>query len=504
MTSVLVCLDSGTTTVKAAAFDMAGRMVSSAQRDNSALRRQSAVVEQDMAVTRADAFAVLKACIAKIEGEVAGIVVTGQGDGLWPLGADMQPVGHAITWLDGRCRALTARLQADGEACRVIEAVTGARPTAASQSLHCVWLAENEPDRLAQIAHILRAKEWLFFCLTGELKAEPSAVLPVWGDWRGGQASPAIQEALGLARGIELLPELASIAECRAGLSPDIAGDLGLAAGTPVLLGPGDVQATLIGLGLGSTPDVTRASIFGTSAIHACHLSDPAQMQEKPAGAMIQHYALGEGYLCFHPSFNGATLLKHLAAKLAEQPAAAAPSYSSLILHPFFEPGGERAPYTTPYASGALFGVTADTSPAEIAWAGREALAFVARKSHEMMNAPEGTLALGGGLAADPHFAGFLATATGQKVACNTGGDSGLRGLAMIGARFIHGLSQEAVAKDWRGAPDAWAEPQCATRDYAESKYRLFVRLIDAIEPFWEAIADLGDKSRLPMKDPPR
>jgi sugar (pentulose or hexulose) kinase len=500
MTSFLVCLDSGTTTVKAAAFDGAGKLVSSAQGDNTALRRQGAHVEQDMAATRADAFAVLKACIAKIDGDVAGIVVTGQGDGLWPLGRDMLPVGNAITWLDGRCRALAARLQADGKAFAAIEAVTGARPTAASQSLHLGWLAENEPERLARIAHVLRAKEWLFFSLTGELRAEPSAVLQVWGSWRSGKASPVIQQALGLARGIELLPDLAPIAECRAGLSAEAAGALGVAAGTPVLLGPGDVQATLIGLGLGSTPEVTRASIFGTSAIHACYLTDPAQMREKPAGAMIQPYALGEGYLCFHPSFNGATLLKHLRGKLIGPPDAGEPAYSSLILHPFFESGGERAPYTTPYASGALFGMTADTSPAEIAWAGREALAFIARKSHDMMNVPAGTLALGGGLAADARFAGFLATLMGHKVACNTGGNSGLRGLAMVGARFIHQMSPEAVAANWSGATDAWAEPQGAARDYAETKYHLFARLVDAIEPYWQEIADLGDKARL-MKD---
>src|SRR5690606_37860996 len=111
-----------------------------------------------------------------------------------------------------------------------------------------------------------------------------------------------------------------------------------------------------------------------------------------------------------------------------------------------------------------------------------------------------GTLALGGGLAGDAHFAGFLATVIGQKVACNTGGNSGLRGLAMVGARYIHQLSPKAVAAGWRGAPDMWAEPQGLARDYAETKYHLFARLIDALEPFWQEIADLGDKARL-MKD---
>ena len=489
----LLCLDSGTTAVKAAAFDRHGRIVATAERPNGALRRDGVRVEQDMVATRDNAFAVLRACAAGLDGHIEGILVTGQGDGLWPLDSALRPAGHAMTWLDGRVRQISVELQVSG-ALDEIHAVTGSRPTAASQSLQLLWLQRNDPQRLSGIAHALRLKEWLFFTMTGTLLGEPTAALPVWGDWRTGAMSDVVQRTLGLPLGLELLPEFAPVGECRAALSPDAAAAVGIAAGTPVLLGPGDVQSTLVGLGLGIRSAVTRASIFGTSAIHACYILDPALMRETPPGAMIQRFVLGEGYLSFHPSFNGATLFQHIGRIAAGLPAHAEPAYSGLILHPFFEPGGERAPYTTPDASGALLGLTAHTRPEQIAWAAREGLAFIARISHDMMNAPAGVLSLGGGLAADAHFAGFLATLLGTPVERASGAQAGLRGLAAIGARHLLDANDAELARAWVGAPDAVTMPQTGkVANYAHEKHALFVRLLDSTAPLWQRMSAVRD-----------
>lgn len=272
------------------------------------------------------------------------------------------------------------------------------------------------------------------------------------------------------------------------------------ATGLPVLLGSGDVQSTLIGLGLGSRQGVARASIFGTSAIHACLRDDPAEMPQAPAGAMIQQFVLGPGYLCFHPCFNGATLLHHLSRRFADLPAAPAPEYSALILHPFLEPGGERAPSTDPHASGALFGLGAATTPSQIAWAGREALAFVTRASHAMMGAPDGALSLGGGLAGDGHFAQFLATLTGCTVQRSPGSHAGLRGLAAIGARFLLDASDPAA---WTGEPEQSLAPEPGpVAAYADRKYRLFSALLDAATPFWEPLSRLRAEAERLMETP--
>jgi len=273
-------------------------------------------------------------------------------------------------------------------------------------------------------------------------------------------------------------------------LSDAAAQATGLTPGLPVLLGPGDVQSTLIGLGLGTRPGVTRASIFGTSAIHACVLDDPSSMPKIPAGAMIQRFATGRGFLCFHPSFNGASLLHHVSRCFAGLPDRPTPQYSSLILHPFFEAGGERAPWTDPNAIGAVLGINASTTPGQIAWAGREALAFVTHASHKMMGEPDGALSLGGGLAGDGHFGQFLATLNGCEVQPNSGGHAGLRGLAVIAARVLLDATDPTP---WIGTPERRIAPEPGlVADYAQAKYRLFSNMIDAATPFWASLSDLG------------
>ncbi|WP_226341178.1 FGGY family carbohydrate kinase [Gemmobacter serpentinus] len=509
MDPILLALDCGTTAVKAAAFAADGRMIATAERANGALRRDGVRVEQDMTVTRDEAFAALRDCVAQIDavarGRIVGLVLTGQGDGLWPVDAAGQPVGHAMTWLDGRARGLVAEM---GPQLDAVQAITGSRPTAAAASLQLLWLQRHDPDRLAAIRHALRLKEWLLLCLTGQIAGEPTAALPVWGRWQTGDVVAEVSDHLGLGRGIDLLPPFAPVGQCRAPLSSAAAAAIGLSEGLPVLLGPGDVQATFIGMGLGTRPGVQRGSIFGTSSIHACLQNDPSVMTEAPAGAMVQRFALGEGYLCFHPSFNGATLLHHLARQFRDLPNPALPAWSGLILHPFLEPGGERAPWTDPDAKSAILGLTASTTPAEIAWMGREALAFVACHSHAMLGGRDGqqngALSLGGGLAADPHFAQFLATTLGCPVQRNTAGHAGLRGLAAIGARYLLGATAGDLGTRWLGpGGDSLAPQTGAVAEYAAAKFRTFTEILQAVMPLWAALSALRAQAEtLTEQDP--
>jgi erythritol kinase (D-erythritol 1-phosphate-forming) len=499
--SVLLCLDSGTTAVKAAAFDRQGRMVASAEQGNNALRRDGVRVEQDMVLTRDDAFAVLKSCVDEVRASIDGILVTGQGDGLWAIDVHGEPVGPAITWLDGRTRALVTSLDEAGDLER-IRLVTGSRPTTATQSLHLLWLAQNDPERLRRIAHALRLKEWLFYSLTGRLLADPSSVLPTWGSWRTGSTTRTIQEVLGLERGLEFLAELQPVGACWGGLSASASQALGLPAGLPVLQGPGDVQSTLIGLGLGTRPGVRRASIFGTSAIHAGHQLDAESVKEAPAGAMVLKFVLGPGYFCIHPCFNGATLMRHLGGLFGSLPSEVEPKYSSVIVHPFFEPGGERAPYTTPYAAGAFLGMTAQTSVAEIAWAACESLAFIARISHDMMDISTGSVALGGGLAGSRHFSQLFATVIRAPVLRSADGHASLRGLAAIGARFLYDAPDHELSALWIGAPDETLAPQkAAIASYAESKFQLFARSIDIVAPAWATLTEVREQAASSARD---
>ncbi|OCW56030.1 FGGY family carbohydrate kinase [Hoeflea olei] len=492
---LVLCLDSGTTTVKAAVFDRDGRAVAHAEIPNSALERHGNRVEQDMERTIADAEAAVSQCLLQVSGEICAFALTAQGDGLWPLDGEGQPAGKAMTWLDGRASALLASMPAALDA---VEAITSSRPTAASQTLQLLWLQRNEPERFASIRHALRLKEWLFFRMTGTLCAESGSVLPAWGDWRSGEAHPDIPGLLGLEKGTELLPPIGTVGSCIAGLSKQAAGRMALPEGLPVILGPGDVQSTFVGLGVGPGFELTRASIFGTSAIHGRYFAEAAAIPRKHSGGMVQRFAGGGGFLCFHPAFNGGTVFRHAARVLgAEMQPGYRPAYSGVVLHPFFEPGGERAPIAHPFASAAAFGVSARTTPEQISWAAREAVAFLTRMAHADLGTDDREMvSVGGGVARDPVFLQLLANVLERPVQPHAGGETALRGLAAVATGALDtGSDDEAAPNGSYLAPaGAEIEPEGgAVAGYLGRKRAIFERLLDEVSRHWEDIAGLEE-----------
>jgi sugar (pentulose or hexulose) kinase len=185
----------------------------------------------------------------------------------------------------------------------------------------------------------------------------------------------------------------------------------------------------------------------------------------------------------------------------AELPPNYGPAYSGIVLHPFFEPGGERAPITHPLASAAAFGLGAETTQEQLGWAAREAIAFLTRMSHfELGGEARETVSVGGGVARDPVFLQLLANVLDGPVQPHGGGDTALRGLAAVAMGAIEAQATDEKPDDrYLSPPGEEVRPEGgAVRSYLERKYRLFKQLIDDVSGHWEELAALkGDAERL-------
>ena len=101
----LIGIDAGTSNVKAVLFDENGTECDSASRESTTYRTSGNCVEQDMLAVWHN----VRDCLLEIAGRnkaicssIAGIGVTGQGEGFWAIDRDGSPVGNAMLWQDGR------------------------------------------------------------------------------------------------------------------------------------------------------------------------------------------------------------------------------------------------------------------------------------------------------------------------------------------------------------------------------------------------------------------
>ena len=108
MSSYLLGIDVGTTAIKAAVFDTAGREIGAHTEEYSLLTPRAGYVELE-AATYATTFAaairgVLQEAPVSV-GDFAALGLSAQGETFLCLDVDNEPIGRAIVWMDNRATA---------------------------------------------------------------------------------------------------------------------------------------------------------------------------------------------------------------------------------------------------------------------------------------------------------------------------------------------------------------------------------------------------------------
>ena len=182
--------------------------------------------------------------------KVIAIGLTGQGDGLWLVDADGEPVRPVATWMDGPgCRSgpdldRGRPSQQDARSHRDVR-LRRAVPVLIEE------LAATEPDAVARAATHLNCKDWLRLKLTGIRSTDYTEASRSFLDVRDGSGfSTSLAEEVGLSEMVRLLPEIRPADGEASPLSAQGAAATGLPEGTPVGVGMIDVAVTGMGLGI--------------------------------------------------------------------------------------------------------------------------------------------------------------------------------------------------------------------------------------------------------------
>ncbi|MEZ5933071.1 MAG: FGGY-family carbohydrate kinase, partial [Alphaproteobacteria bacterium] len=374
---LLIGIDSGTSVIKAVAFDLGGRQIATASVPNRYASGPDGSATQSLDQTWTDCARALRQLADKgvnLASRTAGLAVTAQGDGTWLVGRDDVPIGDAWIWLDARAAPTVRRLVASPAERRRFE-TTGTGLNTCQQGAQMAHIAATRPELLDQAEAVLHCKDWLFLRLTGVRATDPSEACWTFGDFRSRRYDDGVIEALGLARYRHLLPEIVEGTEVTHPLSTEAAEATGLKAGTPVSLGYVDMVMTALGAGVHTGDADAACSIVGSTGVHlrAVRTEDATlnaegtgyimalpvpgmvtQMQTNMAATLNIDWALN---LAGDLMAEAGTRPSHadLVARIEGWLADSRPG--ALLYHPYISDAGERGPFVDANARAGIIGL---------------------------------------------------------------------------------------------------------------------------------------------------
>lgn len=253
MTEYLLGIDDGSTVSKAAIFDLEGREVWVASRKIEPDYPHPGWTERSMELLwQSTAEAVREAITASgIRPEqIVGVGVTGHGNGLYLLDKKGNPLRPGIQSMDSRAAGILDEWNRQGLHEQVfpytVQSFWPGQPNAL-----LAWIKRNEPDVYARIGAVLMCKDYVNYCLTGEITTDftdmsGTSLLDV----RNKRYSQELLELYDLGEIWNAMPRLVQSFEVVGGVTPEAAEATGLVAGTPVVGGIFDVDASALGAGV--------------------------------------------------------------------------------------------------------------------------------------------------------------------------------------------------------------------------------------------------------------
>lgn len=512
---IIIGIDAGTSVLKSVAFSRDGQQLAVAAIANEYVTFPDGGVEQDMARTWADAVTTLQQLGEKIPdlaSRLIAISVTAQGDGMWLIDEDGEPVGPATIWLDNRCAPFVDSYVTSKDYAAHYER-TGTGLTVVQMSGKLAWMQQNKPELLAKATHAFHCKDWLYFKLTGDRMTDPSEAHCTFGNYKTNQYQADILDHMGAGNCKQLLTPVVDGTKENGSLTEANAKLTNLKAGTPVCLGFVDYVCTGLGGGLFDPSGQTGCTIIGSTGMHMALRPDintvqlngeksgftvcfpapgmVAQMHSNMAATLNIDWLLDVaiGILADQGlSKSRADLLNGLDDKvLAREP-------SKLLYHPYISWAGERSPFMDTAARAMFNGLDTTADYYDMMRSVFEGLAFAARDCYEAMGPIPKEVRVTGGAARSKALRLILASVLNADIRTVSREEAGAAGTAMIAA------VQQKLFPDMAACVKTWVDPHigAATKPDAVLAARYnqvfphYVAARKAMRPTWQGLRKTG------------
>ncbi len=437
--------------------------------------------------------------------DIACITFSGQMMGAVPLDRDAQPLRSAIIWADQRAleqeRWIGQRLSFEE-----VYRITGHRLSVSYSLAKILWIRDNQPDIYRDTFKFVHAKDCIVARLTGAFVTDPSDASSMnLYDLEAGAWSGDILDAVELPA--DKLPQARLSTDVVGEVQSSVAAEVGVAAGTPVVIGGGDGACAAAGAGV-----IAAGSAYnyvGSSSWIALSTPEPIYDPDyrtftfghvipdmfMPTGTM---QAAGASYQWTRDQLS--LFEKETAERLGISPyelinleiEQVAPGAEGLFFLPYLM--GERSPRWNPLARGAFVGLTIRHSRAHLYRAVLEGVTMNLRVILDAFRA-QGTsieaMRLIGGGASGRVWNQIMADVYGmpvQRLAILEEATS--MGAALVGGVGV-GLYPGFDLIHQMNAVAATVQPDPAAQAAYERMMPVFEKLYTALEPVYDDIAAL-------------
>jgi xylulokinase len=437
--------------------------------------------------------------------QIACITFSGQMMGCVVLDRQARPLRNALIWADTRAIPQAEQMIANVGMENAYR-ITGHRASSSYSAAKIMWVRDHQPEIFSEAHKFVHAKDFIVARLTGVFATDFSDAsgtnlydLQTY-DW-----SPTMLEAAGLDRSI--LPELHESTDVIGQVLASVADEVGVAAGTPVVIGGGDGCCAAAGAGV--VREGRAYNYLGSSSWIAIASKQPifdpllrtftwAHMMRgmySPCGTM---QAAGGSYQWLRDTFcqqekEAAEQLKVSPYELMNlQAEKSTPGAHGLLYFPYLL--GERSPRWNPDARAVYFGLTMGHTRADIIRATLEGITLnlkVILNAFRQQGAQIEAMRVIGGGASGRTWRQIMADIYGipiQRPAL-------LAEATSFGAALAGGIGV-GIYKDWSMAETLIPivdelQPNLQLVTQYEKMYDIFNRVYDAFEPLFQDVASI-------------
>lgn len=307
MNELILGIDVGTTSLKAAVFDHKGVQQAAAVVEYSLLTPQPNIVEAPCGIymdSIVKCMEVIRSGGAVNTQDITAVGFSVQGETLCLLDGDGQPLRNAIVWMDNRAGDQAEQLRAHfgDELCYQVTGQVSFEACWPAAKL--LWVKENEPEIFAKTRHFLLLEDYVIYLLTGRFVAEGSLLTSTeYWDIRTKKYWPEMLDFIGVDP--SALPEIRESGELVGTVLPEMAELLGISPKAKITTGCLDQAAGAIGVG-NIYPGIFSENIGAALAICV----PTAQLTYDPNRQMPVHYFATPDTYMMHTFTTGGMCLR--------------------------------------------------------------------------------------------------------------------------------------------------------------------------------------------------